>query len=287
MTPEPLHISARDGVILAASLYEPAPTQQQKLATTVIINSGVAIRRRFYDRFAHYLCQRGFTVITYDYRGIGDSLAEPISQCNATIADWGTKDFPAVIEAMSERFPDNKIKLIGHSFGGQILGMTPNNHKIAAMYSVATQSGFWKHWPAPMSYAMAILWHGLMPGMTALVSYFPAKLLNMGENLPAGVARQWASWCREPDYLLTDARANGHDYFGTFQGQIYSVSFDDDRAAPEAAVNAMHAMYVRAQLEREHVQVGATHQKKIGHFGFFKMPAKNILWHQAANWLAD
>ena len=39
----------------------------------VIINAATSVRCRHYSRFADYLFANGFNVITYDYRGIGES----------------------------------------------------------------------------------------------------------------------------------------------------------------------------------------------------------------------
>lgn len=285
MISKPLQISTQDSATLAATLFTPGEESCNR--TTIIINSGVAMRRRFYERFATYLCENGFTVVTYDYRGIGDSLNEPIKQCKATMADWACRDFAAVIETMAARYPQNTIKLVGHSFGGQILGVVPNQEKISAMLSIASQSGYWKLWPAPLRYGLAALWHGVMPGLSQLLSYFPAKRLKLGENLPAGAARQWASWCRTPNYLRSEMKAQGKDGFGEFRKEIRSLSFDDDREAPKKAVDALHAMYINAQVQREHIVTGDTDHKKIGHFGFFKLPADSALWQQSLHWLSS
>jgi predicted alpha/beta hydrolase len=43
----------------------------------VIINSATSVRCRYYSRFASFLFGEGFDVITYDYRGIGES--RPVS----------------------------------------------------------------------------------------------------------------------------------------------------------------------------------------------------------------
>ena len=40
---------------------------------------------------------------------------------------------------------------------------------------------------------MAVLWHGVMPLVTRVVGYFPAQILGLGEDIPAGVAMQWAA----------------------------------------------------------------------------------------------
>ena len=39
----------------------------------VIINAATSLRCRYYSRFADYLYTNGLDVITYDYRGIGES----------------------------------------------------------------------------------------------------------------------------------------------------------------------------------------------------------------------
>ncbi len=64
-----LLLAARDGVKLAASLFEPAAPN----GGAVLLNSGTGIPRQFYAAFARHLAERGFVVLTYDYRGLGGS----------------------------------------------------------------------------------------------------------------------------------------------------------------------------------------------------------------------
>ena len=65
-------IPARDGYALAATLYRPTGAARG----AVIVSSATAVPRRFYRHFAAELAGAGYTVVTYDYRGIGDSAPE-------------------------------------------------------------------------------------------------------------------------------------------------------------------------------------------------------------------
>ncbi len=60
---------AEDGYALGATLFLPRGAKQH----AVLINSATAVPRKIYRKFATYLAHRGSAVLTYDYRGVGDS----------------------------------------------------------------------------------------------------------------------------------------------------------------------------------------------------------------------
>ncbi len=72
--PLPIRIKAEDGLELAASYFD---HPQAKAA--VLICCATAVRQRFYWPFARWLNQAQYKVLTFDYRGIGESTAAPIS----------------------------------------------------------------------------------------------------------------------------------------------------------------------------------------------------------------
>ena len=64
-------------------------------------------------RFAGYLARRGCAVLTYDYRGIGDSRQNALIGYNkpkslvgfkATMSDWAALDITAAVTWMRERY---------------------------------------------------------------------------------------------------------------------------------------------------------------------------------------
>jgi predicted alpha/beta hydrolase len=284
MEPASTNLLARDGYRLAGSLYEP----EDGCAPTVVIACATAVKRRFYDRFARFLCTRGLRVVTFDYRGIGDSLYGDIRAMPGTMRDWGRHDLAGVLDEVSTRYPRSRLLLVGHSAGGQLLGLADNNRLVKAMLAIGAQSGYWRHWPQPQRYALATLWYALMPGTTRLISYFPAKRMGLGEDLPSGVALEWSEWCRRPGYI-SDPRVQPSLplHFAEFEGRILAYSFDDDGMAPRPAVDALMGLYSRAQIEMRHLRASDVGARKIGHFGFFNEAFAGSLWIETSRWLSD
>ncbi|MEW6283651.1 MAG: alpha/beta fold hydrolase, partial [Candidatus Eremiobacterota bacterium] len=132
-----VRVPATDGYPLAASVYPP-PGERSGL---VVINSAAAVPRRFYRHFAEALTQAGYLVVTYDYRGIGESRPPSMKGFEARMRDWAEKDMAAVIDwALAEHGPGPLI-LVGHSFGGQVPGLLPQGERVAAMLTFSSQSG--------------------------------------------------------------------------------------------------------------------------------------------------
>jgi predicted alpha/beta hydrolase len=277
-------VRTSDGVPLAATLYEPPAASDRPV---VLVSSATAVKRTFYDRFARYLAGEGFTVVTYDYRGIGDSRPARLRGFHARLRDWGEKDLTAMLEWIDARFADRRVVAIGHSLGGQMLGLAPNSSRVSAMLGVAAQTGWWGHWPRPQRYALALLWYIAMPLSAAVLGYFPAKRLGIGEDLPGDVAREWARWCRNPQYMIDETGAPLRPHFDRFSGPLLALSFADDRLAPAEAVSTLTSYYSRAAVRREHIEPHALGLRSIGHFGFFRDVAKPMLWERAAAWLGD
>ncbi|HEV2146757.1 MAG TPA: alpha/beta fold hydrolase [Longimicrobiaceae bacterium] len=280
---ETLSLPATDGTPLAATLYEPADTAAN--GRIVILNSAVGVRRGFYDRFARALADRGFAVLTYDYRGIGDSRPTGPRGAQGTIQEWGGKDFAGVLDWTADAQPVRTIAVIGHSIGGQVVGLAPNNGRIAAMLTVSSQIGWCGHWDRPARYMLRFVWHVFLPGTVRMLGYFPARRLGFGDNLPPGIALEWARWCRNPRYMVDERGEPLRTYFDRFRGSLLAYSFADDPFAPRRSVDALVAQYRNAAAEHRHMVPRALRLPKIAHSGFFRGPGREALWPEAAEWL--
>ena len=87
---------AADGFILGGFTWR--HTNQDPTRPVVIINAATSVRCRHYSRFADYLFANGFDVITYDYRGIGESRPASLKGLEASWSDWGALDFEAMLQ---------------------------------------------------------------------------------------------------------------------------------------------------------------------------------------------
>lgn len=280
-----LSIPARDGYTLAATLYEGEPPSDGRSAPAAVISAATGTPRWFYEKFALYLAASGLSVITFDYRGIGGSRPPSLRGFGATMLDWGRLDLAGVIDFCEGYFPDRDLVVIGHSVGGQLFGLAENNDAARALLVVSSQSGELTLWRGFDWLVLASLYFGLMPTLPALFGYFPSRWIGLGENLPAGVARQWSRWARSRDYLVGALGEQAARSFANFRGSILSLSFADDRMAPRVACQRLLEFYRRAKTEHRHVEPSVANQSKIGHFGFFREKARETLWPAALQWL--
>jgi predicted alpha/beta hydrolase len=282
-----LRLPARDGFKLAATLYEPRGPQGRGGAwgheTLVVISSATAVPRIYYDGFARFLAGRGFAVLAYDYRGIGESRPKSLRGFQARMHQWGQEDLAGVIDWAGRHVQPARLLSVGHSVGGQLVGLAENNEKIGALLTVGSQSGYWGHWPSPERWRIALFWHLVFPVVSRAFGYMPGWM-GMKEDLPGGVAREWAAWGRRPHFLL-DGHEERRAGFERFARPIFAYSFEDDDLAPRAAAVALLHFYRNARVVHRHLVPHTAGLPPVGHFGFFRERFRDTLWEEAAGWL--
>jgi predicted alpha/beta hydrolase len=251
---------------------------------------------RYYDRFAHFLATNGIPTLVYDYRGIGQSRPSVLRGFTASVEDWGSKDCAAALEWLSGRFPKARRIVIGHSVGGFVTGFVTNGRKIDRMLLVGAHTGYWRDYAARPRLPMYLLWHALMPALTRVVGYFPGRRLHLLNDLPAGVALEWANrrrpefwWNKvtpdgEPD---TQWRDNALSCFLAIRASTLALRFTDDAFATEAATTRILGLYQNCPATRMVVGPVDAGGQKIGHFGFFRSRFRETLWPRVLAWLLN
>jgi predicted alpha/beta hydrolase len=279
-----LALTAADGYPLAATWYPAAAGSRP--TTTVVLNGATAVPRRFYDRFARFLAAEGFSVLTYDYRGIAGSRPPSLRGFRVRMRDWGELDAAAALRWVKDERPADALAIVGHSAGGQLLGIIPGAERARALVLVSSQSGWWRHWPAPARWGLALLWHGVMPVLARTLGYFPSKRFGLGEDLPGGVAREWARWCRNPHYMVDDEGEplRGH---ASLTAPVLSWGFSDDTFAPRPSLEDLLGWFGGAEKTFRYLTPADLGVRSIGHFGFFREGVGGPLWPQTAQWLRD
>jgi predicted alpha/beta hydrolase len=272
-----LEVPALDGLPLAATLHRPALPPRG----VVVINSAMGVSRRFYARFAAHLAGRGYCVVSYDYRGIGGSALAS----GARLRHWGELDFAGVLAWARSAFPDVPLACVGHSLGGQILGLTREARHVRAFLAVAAQSGYWRHWNRQYWPKLLAAWYVAAPAAAAALGRVPGFLIG-GEALPSGIARDWARWCRTPHYMSDEDGRPLRPFFDEIACPALFLAIRDDGAfAPEPAVRALASWYQRAAIEFAVVDPREWGVASLGHFGFFRKDAPAELWRWCADWL--
>jgi predicted alpha/beta hydrolase len=280
---------AADGYLLGATLFLPRGAKRH----AVLINSATAVPRRIYRGFAGYLARRGCTVLTYDYRGTGASRQKALVGYNqpkslvgfkASMSDWAALDVTGAVDWMRERYGNLPLTYVGHSFGGQALGLIPNNREVSRALLIAAQAGYWKLMAAPERYRVYVLLNFVGIPLTRLLGYAPGWS-GFGEDLPKDVFLQWVSWVMSKRYMFDDPNLKGVKNFAGFHGAMRALCLADDPWATLPTVELLCSEFVSAKPEILTIVPADAGVAKIGHFGFFRPEHRDTLWRGAAEWI--
>jgi predicted alpha/beta hydrolase len=274
------HISilTADGVPLAASYYQ----AQQASVPVCIVAPAMAVHRRFYEKFCRYLCDSGFHVVIFDYRGFGDTQLPKHLAASSSFRAIGELDLEAVIEFSLQK--SDTLYFIGHSLGMQALGFSPSNHKIARVISVASGSGYYGWIPLPKRIARYFLWRYFMPWTARIVGHFPGKRLRFLGDIPGRMAIEWSKLCCTPGYLRATTSSPPEPAFAKLTAKMLVMSFTDDRVMPRAPIDDLHENFANADQHRVHLMPSVLGIKKIGHLDAFRESSKP-LWQRWLRWL--
>lgn len=271
---------ATDGYPLAATIFAP-----QRMPThAVLINSATAVPRKIYKPFAAYLASRGATVMTYDYRGVGGSAPKSLKGFPARMRDWATLDVTAAVAHLRHVWPNLPLGYVGHSFGGQALGLIANNAEVSRALFICAQAGYWRFFTPPENYRIYLLLKLIGRPITRLVGYAP-RSMGFGEGLPRDVFLEWTDWVMRPRYFFDDTTLDALKNFPNFRGPLRAVGMSDDPWATPPAIDMLARGYVNAAVERETIEAEALGRSRIGHFGFFRPERREQLWKREADWL--
>ena len=297
-TPDPISvkIATDDGYQLAGSEYRPATTESNGNTGTaaapghgigVVINGATGVLRQYYDGFARFLCHQGFTVLTYDFRGIGGSRQHAPGAPVPTMLHWGQRDMDAALSFFIERHPQLLIKGIGHSIGGQLLGVLPDNNRYHGFLNIASQHIYWKNWPLRDRALTAAFFFGVLPLFYKSVGGLPKWVLG-AEYLPKQVARDWSRFGRNKAYIADEQGQPLRQGFSGYRGRMrFYAMADDRRFAPPACVRELEKLFSSADTEVRVLHPHDYDMKAIDHFGFFKKSMHQRAWQESADWLAQ
>ena len=271
-------IPAEDGYALTAYRHDPV----QALHAAVVIAPGMAIRQAFYGDFAAWLARQGFRAWTFDYRGIAESAAGTMRDCDADVSRWVGQDFEAVVRrAAGEGLP---VFVVGHSLGGQVAPLLPSAGKLAGLVNIAVGSGAVRHNQPRQRFGARLLWHVLVPLLCPLFGYFPGRRLGIIGDLPAGAVRQWRRWCLTSDYLLT-GEPGAREAYAQASYPAMAMTFTDDELLLAEGSRMMHSAYRATKVDYREVRPDQFGLKRIGHFGFFRVEHEGVLWPVVRDWL--
>jgi predicted alpha/beta hydrolase len=256
---QPLVLRATDGVELAATAY----AARVPARATLVVAAATGVPMGFYRRFALWAAGQGVSVLCFDYRGVGRSRPARLRGFEADFSHWAQDIDAALSHALATS--EAPVSVVGHSIGGFLAPAALHAPRAHRLVLVGAQSAYWRDWPHPQRWPMAALWHVAMPAVTAACGFFPGRALRMGEDLPRGVAMQWATrpW-RDP--LAAGLLA---ERYARVLPPLHLVAATDDVFATEAALGRVQAA-LGGRATRHRIEPASLGRARLGHFALFR-----------------
>jgi predicted alpha/beta hydrolase len=239
----------------------------------VLVVPAIATRARHYNGFARWLVGQGFVAVTFDFSGYGDSLRGPLKDSPVDILDWA-RDARTVLDWVAEKDATLPVTWVGHSLGGQLLGLAGDR---GVTQSIFVATGVGSGWKSP--------WQTAVPGMVMfflvgpiaqkLCGYYPGRRLKFFGNLPSGVMSQWRTWVAYPRYILGERPWLAPRY-ASITSPITAVSFTDDVVMSKAALRMLLSFYSGARKMHFRFSPKSLGVGSIGHMGPFRAASASI-----------
>jgi predicted alpha/beta hydrolase len=249
---------------------------------SVIVGPATAVAQTYYTKFCSYLAEQGFDVLSFDFRGVGQSLQRPIRDYrDIGFSDWAEHDYPAVIDSMHSLYPGQPLYIVGHSVGGWMPGATRASHRIDGILGVAALSAYWPLMARPHRYGHWLTWNTLVPMTTGLLGYWPGWA-GLTHDLPAKLGREFAQWAQLPGFLFDAPQFDARGNAAKFKGHLHLYQIADDAWGTPEAVSALQPYYPNAKSNvMETLNPADFGAKAIGHLDFFRSAHRDTLWPHA------
>jgi predicted alpha/beta hydrolase len=276
---EKIKIITTDGIALDANLL--LPTQPKAV---IQINGATAVLKEFYLNIATYLYENNYAVLIFDYRGIGGSAPkEGLRNCTYEYTDWARKDMTAALAYLKNKFPGLPIMFLGHSVGGQSIGLIQNTAKtVKALVTINSSSGY--HGGMTIKYHLRnfFFFEVVRPLTLGIWGYGKLKSFGFMEDLPKKIYNSWREWCSVPDYFFDPKYASTIENIEGYKNLDFPITVfraaDDDIATPINNHNLWKHIRSSKPIEQITLEPQDYNLKAIGHFDLFRKKHKETLW---------
>lgn len=269
-----IELRTDDNYTLSAHIFEPENSNNRLL----LINSATGVKQQIYFSFAKFFSEQGFTVITYDYRGIGLSKPKRMRGFKASMRIWGTEDYKAATAFIKTEFPNHLKYALGHSVGALILGMNSDSKMFDAFVFVGTQNAFVGNLKFKTRIEAYLGFGIAQPLSTKILGYFPGNWFGLGESLPAGSAFDWRTLIlnkKSTNRLLEKVS----DFSKDLNQKVFVIQAEDDVWLTDKGVKSLlENTYPNLKPTYRFVKTSESEKKEIGHINFFRN-YNNKLWH--------
>lgn len=191
-------LAMSSGQKLAVEIRQP---RGPVLGTAILLHPMMASRRVFNvprdHGFVSSLNDAGLRTLALDFRGHGESRPAAAQGATFTYEQFVNDDIPAICRAARERWPQQRVTLVGHSLGGHAALASVATGACApdALALLATNVWLPSDEPNPVLRAKKAALAQSCRLVARAIGYFPARTLGLGsddEALP--LVESWTAW---------------------------------------------------------------------------------------------
>ena len=272
-------IRTKDGRMISATFYQPGVSNGK----IMIVAPAAYLGQREYRSFAVHFQKKGYNVITFDYRGVGDSAPLQLKGFDARLQQWAVQDADAVIRCVRNCFPGRELIYVGHGIGGELIGLAQASQYVNKLVLASSSLSCMRLWSWKGRMRITLLktigrlsnrWFG----------YFPGKRLGFPRDLPMGVMHEWADWCDNPNGLFDVYPENN---YRKLRIPVFAFSFSNDWLTPEKGVKGLLSYFSSADITWYHDHPHNQGLKTSRQSCFFDLQLKDTLWIKLERWINE
>lgn len=262
-----------DNYPITVHIFEPEVSAEKLL----LINSATGVKQQVYFSFAKYFAENGFTVVTYDYRGVGLSKPEKMKGFKASMRIWGTHDYRAVTGFIQKEYSGYEKFCLGHSVGALIIGMNEDSQIFKKFIFVGTQDAYIGNLPKKIAATAAFGFGLAVPFTSTLLGYFPAHWFGLGETLPKGSAMDWRTLILNKKSTSRLFEKIDEDHSKKLKQETFVVYAEDDPWVKMKGMESlMNTAYPNLKKTYREIKISESPMQHIGHINFFRSYNKSL-----------
>ena len=288
---EIITLKTASGWSLAVEIREPRGPIR---GTAILLHSMMASRRIWNSPpeqgVTGVLNERGLRTLALDFRGHGESGPAASKGGIWSYDDLVREDVPALCRAARERWPNDRVTLVGHSLGGHvsIASVSTSLAHPDAIVVLATNVWLRSEEPNPILYARKAATTRLCELATRSRGFFPARALRVGsDDEAAPFMTGWTGWWRRDRWTSDDGHIDYLEAISSLRVPVLSIASLGDHyfCTPTGAVRFIKrapAGQTRFELVRRADDGG----RPPDHMQLVTTRAAVSAWHQVAEFCA-
>jgi len=223
-------LALRSGAKLAVDIREP---RGPALGTAILLHPMMASRNIWKRGFVGIMNESGVRTLALDFRGHGESVA-PASSAEGGVGydELVGEDIPAVCQAARERWPAQRLTLVGHSLGGHaaVASVSSGACDPDALVLMATNVWVPKDELHPILRARKTAIARACQMVTRATGYFPARVLGIGsDNESARLTEGWIGWWQSDAWTNSDGAIDYHQAMQRVTVPVFGIASQGDR----------------------------------------------------------